>query len=73
VLQKFSNNAVLNLTGAVYFPNQILEFDNNGTAAAHGCTHVIGRMVKMMNNAELKNDCEDTGVRAIGAPAQLVE
>jgi hypothetical protein len=73
VLQKFSNNTVLNITGAVYFPNQILEFDNNGTTAAQGCTHVIGRMVRMMNNATLKNDCEDTGVKAISPPAVLVE
>lgn len=73
VLQKFSNNTVLNITGAVYFPNQILEFDNNGTTAAQGCTHVIGRMVRIMNNAMLKNDCDGTGVEPISAAAQLVE
>jgi hypothetical protein len=73
VLQKFSNNTVLNITGAIYFPNQILEVDNNGTTAAQGCTHVIGRMVRMMNNATLKNDCEETGVKPISPPALLVE
>jgi hypothetical protein len=73
VLQKFSNNTVLNITGAIYFPNQILEVDNNGTTAAQGCTHVIGRMIRMMNNATLKNDCEGTGVKPISPPAQLVE
>jgi hypothetical protein len=73
MLQKFSNNTILNIQGAVYFPNQILEFDNNGTTEAIGCTHVIGRMVRMMNNVELKNDCEDTGVRPLSPPAQLVE
>jgi hypothetical protein len=73
VLQKFSNNTVMNIQGAVYFPNQILEFDNNGVTTAQGCTHVIGRMVRMMNNVELKNNCEDTGVKPISPPAQLVE
>jgi hypothetical protein len=73
VLQKFSNNTVMNIQGAVYFPNQILEFDNNGATTAEGCTHVIGRMVRTMNNVELKNDCEDTGVKPISPPAQLVE
>jgi hypothetical protein len=72
-LQKFSNNTVMNIQGAVYFPNQILEFDNNGTTEALGCTHVIGRMVRMMNNVELKNNCSDTGVRPLSPPAQLVE
>ena len=73
VLQKFSNNTVMNIQGAVYFPSQTLEFDNNGATTAQGCTHVIGRMVRMMNNVELKNDCEATGVRPISPPAQLVE
>jgi hypothetical protein len=73
VLQKFSNNTVMNIQGAVYFPNQILEFDNNGVTTAQGCTHVIGRMVRMMNNVELKNNCEETGVKPISPPAQLVE
>ncbi len=73
VLQKFSNNTILNIQGAVYFPNQILEFDNNGATTAQGCTHVIGRMVQMMNNVELKNDCESTGVKPLSPPAQLVE
>jgi hypothetical protein len=73
VVQKFSNNAVLNISGAVYFPNQIVEFDNNGATTAQSCTHVIGRIIRLMNNVELKNDCEDTGVRPISPPAQLVE
>ena len=73
VLQKFSNNTVLNIQGAVYFPNQILEFDNNGATTSQGCTHVIARMVRMMNNVELKNDCAGTGVRPISPPAHLVE
>jgi hypothetical protein len=73
VLQKFSNNTTMNIQGAVYFPNQILEFDNNGVTTAQGCTHVIGRMVRMMNNVELNNNCEETGVLPISPPATLVE
>lgn len=73
VLQKFSNNTILNIQGAVYFPNQILEFDNNGATTPQGCTHVIGRKVQMMNNVELKNDCAGTGIKPLSPPAQLVE
>lgn len=76
VTQKFSNNAVLNIQGAIYFPNQILEIDNNGSTNPNGgCTHVIGRKIVLMNNARLSNNCEDTGVRTIGgsSSAQLVE
>jgi hypothetical protein len=73
VLQKFSNNTVMDIEGAVYFPNQILEFDNNGTTEALGCTHVIGRMIRMMNNVELKNNCSNTGVQPLSPPGELVE
>jgi hypothetical protein len=73
IMQKFSNNTVLNIQGAVYFPNQILEFANNGATTPLGCTHVIGRMVRLMNNVELKNNCAGTGVKPLSPPAQLVE
>lgn len=73
VLQKFSNNTILNLQGAVYFPNQTLEFDNNGTTLPNGCTQVIGRKVKLMNNVDLGNNCLNTGVKPLGPPAELIE
>jgi hypothetical protein len=73
VLQKFSNNAILNIEGAIYFPNQILEIDNNGTTHSNGCTHAIARTMQFMNNAMLSNNCEGTGVKALGPPPQLVE
>ena len=42
VQQTFSNNTIFNLTGAVYFPNQIINFENNGTTApTGGCTQVV--------------------------------
>ena len=73
VLQKFSNNAILNIEGAIYFPNQILEIDNNGTTHSNGCTHAVARKIQFMNNATLSNNCEGTGVKPIGPPPQLVE
>ncbi len=73
ILQKFSNNAILNIQGAIYFPNQILEIDNNGSTNPNGCTQAIAREIQMMNNARLSNNCDATGVKPIGPPAQLVE
>ena len=58
---------MLNLTGALYFPNQILELDNNTSSLPnHGCTQVIGRMVRFMNNVDLGSNCAGTGVKPIG-------
>jgi hypothetical protein len=63
VTQRFSNNTVLNLTGALYFPNQILELDNNASTAPNGgCTQVIGRRVVLMNNVDLGANCAGTGI-----------
>jgi Flp pilus assembly protein TadG len=67
VLQRFANNTVLDLTGAIYFPNQILELDNNASSAPNGgCTQIIGRVVRFQNNVDLGANCAGTGVKQIG-------
>lgn len=73
--QTFSNNTTLNITGAIYFPNQTIEFDNNSTlGSGNGCTQVIGRIVNIQNNVWLDNHCAGTGVKPIGVlPARIVE
>jgi len=74
VTQTFSNQITMNIKGAVYFPNQIVEFDNNGSTTSGGCTQVIGRVVDIQNNVELDNNCSGTGVASIGSsPGQLTE
>jgi len=75
VTQLFSNNAILNLTGAIYFPNQTVQFDNNSTINTAKCGQLIARIIQLQNNANLKNDCAGTGVLPItgGSTPQLVE
>lgn len=76
VTQLFSNNAIVNLTGALYFPNQRLQFDNNATINTPICGQLIARTVRLQNNANLKNACSGTGavpMTAGGGGAQLVE
>ena len=71
----FSNNAILNLTGAIYFPNQGLQFDNNSTINTPVCGQLIARTVRLQNNANLKNGCSGTGAvpMTAGGSVQLVE
>ena len=72
VIQDFSNNTILNITGAIYFPNQILNFDNNGsTAGNNGCTQIIARQVQLQNNVDLGVNCNGTGVLPIGGSATV--
>lgn len=67
VVQDFSNNTILNLTGAIYFPNQILNFDNNASSAgSNGCTQLIAREVQLSNNVSLGSNCSGAGTSPIG-------
>lgn len=63
VTQAFSNNAILNVTGAIYFPNQIAQFGNNAMIATTTCNQLIARKIDYQNNAILV----DTGCPAAGA------
>jgi Flp pilus assembly protein TadG len=74
VTQTFENNAILNIKGVVYFPNQIIEFENNGSTTPGGCTQVIGRIIYISNNVDLDRSCAGTGVKPIGSsPSRLTE
>jgi len=74
VTQEFSNNTTLKIVGSIYFPNQIIQFDNNSTILNTSCMQIIARIVNVQNNAYLGNQCSGTGVKPIGQqPSQLVE
>lgn len=75
VQQTFSNNTVLDLNGAIYFPNQIINFNNNATTGGDGCTQVIGRLVRLSNNVNLNANCAGLGTTPmhIGGRASLIE
>jgi hypothetical protein len=61
VTQTFENNTTLNITGAVYFRNQTLDFRNNGMTGTTGCTQLIARIVKLSNNVNLDTSCSGVG------------
>jgi Flp pilus assembly protein TadG len=76
IQQRLYNNSVLNLTGAIYFPNQIINLENNtSTDPNSGCSQVIGRRVIISNNVTLQPNCTSAGTTAMnmGATAALVE
>ncbi len=70
----FANNAYLDIEGAIYFPNQIVTFQNNGVTGTSRCAQVIARIVNISNNVSMNNDCAGTGVKPIGGGlSQLTE
>lgn len=68
LVQTFDNNAILNVTGAIYFPNQTLELENNASSTST-CTQFIARKVSLSNNAAIGSTCTGTGTASIGTTA----
>lgn len=66
-VERFSNGAVLNLTGSIYFPSQTLQFDNNAYINSTRCTQLVAQKVWLANNAILQNDCPSIGGGTFGS------
>jgi hypothetical protein len=62
------------LNGAVYFPNQILNF-SNGSSASSICTQLVARRITFSGGINLKLSCAGMGTTPIGGggDARLVE
>lgn len=73
VIQNFANNALLNVTGAIYFPSQTVQFRNNSVTTATQCTQVVAMRIHVSNNVDFDNKCAGTGVEPLGGGVQLVE
>jgi len=67
VTQTFSNNAVIKIIGAIYMPNQIIDYENNSGTNATKCTQIVGRIIYVANNVTLNDDCAYTGTSPIGS------
>ena len=66
--QEFSNNATLNIQGALYAPGDTFTFHNNALFNNNLCSQVVASMVNFENNASMGTNCEDTGVKDITGP-----
>jgi Flp pilus assembly protein TadG len=68
---------VLDITGAMYFPNQPVVFSNSGIAGSSACSQLIAKRLQITGAGSivLKNGCSGVGVSAIGGSgaASLVE
>jgi hypothetical protein len=69
----FSNNASINVFGAIYFPNQIIDFQNNGATGNGRCTEVIGRIVYVSNNVALDDQCSGGVLPIESSKSRLIQ
>jgi hypothetical protein len=67
----FNGTADSELTGAIYFASQDVQFLGN-FSGADGCTQIVGLTVEWTGNANVSKDCTAHGMKAIPA-AQLVK
>lgn len=58
------NNALFDIQGAIYFPNQTLEIKNNFSSTK--CTQIVANIVQIKNNANMASTCPGSGIRSPG-------
>lgn len=60
---KFNGGSQMLLTGALYAPNQTIEWSGGNSAAGSTCTQIVGQQVKFVGNSEIVNTgCETAGI-----------
>ncbi len=67
---KFNGTADSMLTGALYFPNQDVEFLGN-FSGQNGCMRVVSRTVKFTGNLNLNSDCTAYGLNGMPLPGRV--
>ncbi|MGH6948005.1 MAG: pilus assembly protein TadG-related protein [Kiloniellales bacterium] len=69
----FNGGADMHLSGAIYFPSQLLTWSGTSDMSAPTCTVVVGRRVTFIGNAVIDNStCEEAGVEPITISAVVL-
>ncbi len=69
-LIKFNGTADSTLTGALYFPNQSVEFLGN-FSGTNGCMRVVSRTMKFTGSLNLNSDCSAYGIEGMPLPGRV--
>ena len=70
---KINGNSTNKITGVVYFPNQQLTYNGNGTGTAT-CTQFVAKRIYWSGSSGLNNftkNCDMAGMHAITAPTKV--
>jgi hypothetical protein len=57
---KFNGGSTMEINGAIYIPNQKLEF-SGGNASAGGCTRIVAYTIEFTGNSDVDSDCTGYG------------
>ncbi len=74
---KFNGEALVDLTGALYFPQRQVDYGGGASAAGASCLHIVARTVEFTGEANITNDpatCAAFGMQEVNQlRVQLVE
>jgi hypothetical protein len=63
-----------NITGAIYFPQQIVNYAGNSPTGGPQCTQLIAWKINFTGTSNFQNNCTDVGVQKLSLTGgKLVE
>ena len=65
-----NGNAASNITGAIYFPSQEVDFLGNFSGAG-GCTQVVADTIYYTGSATFSTNCANKGIKTIPVPGSV--
>jgi len=65
-----NGNATSNLTGAIYFPSQEVDFLGN-FSGSNGCTQVVADTIYYTGSATFSTNCTNKGIKTIPVPGSI--
>jgi Flp pilus assembly protein TadG len=69
-VNKINGNASSNLTGAIYFPSQEVDFLGN-FSGSNGCTQVVADTIYYTGSATFSTNCSGKGMKTIPVPGSV--
>jgi hypothetical protein len=67
---KFNGNASSSITGAIYFPNQAVEYLGS-FSGDNGCMRIVARTIDFTGSADLNADCAAAGLNEMPLPGRV--
>lgn len=71
VVNRINGNSSSQITGAIYFPSQEVDFLGN-FSGSNGCTQVVADKIYYTGSSTFNTDCTGTGMAGINAPGRVV-
>jgi hypothetical protein len=69
---KLNGTANLNINGAIYFPNQYVDFTGGANTGGAICTQLVAYVINFSGNTNFNSNCAGMDTSAFGATASVI-